>query len=67
MTRLKVSIRTDSRGVPGSRTYNNEVNAENYKDIALVLKDLKNLDLPIDKAIKEFKLAKSDWDIALGL
>ena len=53
---------------PGSKTYSNEVNASNFKDIALVLKDLKNLNLPIDKAIKEMKSStKTDWDMALGL
>lgn len=47
--------------------YKNKVHAEDYKKISLILSDLKNLGLPIDKAIKEFNLEKSDWDAALGL
>lgn len=64
MAKLRVKIKGDR---PGNDRYINEVNAENYKEIALVLNDLKNLNLPIDKAIKEMKSSKSDWDIALGL
>jgi hypothetical protein len=29
------------------------------------LKDLKNYNVPIEKAIKHFKAGKSDWDAAL--
>jgi hypothetical protein len=43
------------------------VNAENFKEIALVLTDLENNGLPIKKAINEFRIKKSDWDIALGV
>jgi hypothetical protein len=67
MAILKIWLKTDNEGQPGSKTYGNEVNGKNYKDIALVLKDLKNLDLPIDKAIKEFKKSKSDWEAALQI
>lgn len=64
MVKLKVKIKGNS---PGNDRYVNEINGENYKELALVLKDLKNLNLPVDKAIKEMRLTKSDWDIALGV
>jgi len=48
--------------------YTNEVNADDYSQIAQVLKDLKVLhNLPIDKAIKKLSLSKSDWDASLGI
>lgn len=47
--------------------YKNSIPAEDFKKIASVLKDLGSLDVPIDKAIKEYKIDKSDWDTALGL
>lgn len=47
--------------------YKNKVPAEDFKKISIILTDLKNLGLPIEKAIKEFNLKKSDWDMALGL
>lgn len=46
--------------------YNQKIPAEDYKKLSRVLTDLKNLGLPIDKAIREFTLEKSDWDAALG-
>jgi hypothetical protein len=48
-------------------SYNNKISSEDYKKISLVLQDLKNLGLPIEKAIKDFNLKKSDWDAVLGL
>lgn len=47
--------------------YKNKISAKDFKEISLVLNDLKNIGLPIDKAIKEYNLEKSDWDAALGL
>ena len=47
--------------------YKNKTSAEDYRKLALILTDLKNLGLPIEKAIKEFRIKKSDWDAALGL
>jgi hypothetical protein len=38
------------------------VNLNNYKDLALFLKDLKYLwNAPIDKAIEEYKKENSNW------
>ena len=37
---------------------NMEVNMENFKDVALFLEDLKAWDVPIDKAIEEYKRKK---------
>lgn len=65
--KLQVRIKEDSKGVPGNKVYSTEINAENFKEIALILVDLKNLDLPIEKAIKEFNLSKSDWEASLGI
>jgi len=47
--------------------YNNKINPDNFRELSLVLKDLKNLGLPVEKAIKQFRLELSDWDVALGL
>lgn len=65
MAKLKVVLKADTK--QGAYDYNNEVNALNYKDIALVLRDLKNFNIPIEKAIKEFNLTKSEWDNMLSL
>ena len=65
--KLKISLKSDGKGLPGRKRYDNEVNADNYKEISLVLLDLDNSGLPIKKAIKEFKKGYSDWDIALGI
>ena len=64
MAKLRVFVKGD--GVQGNKRYLNEVNADNFKDIALVLKDLENLGLPIKKSIKEYNLSKSDWDASLA-
>lgn len=38
------------------------VNLKNYKDVALMLHDLKDLyNVPIDKAIAEYQSGKSSW------
>jgi len=66
MTTLKVNLKSDNTDV-GNKQYQNKVNAMDFRKISLILSDLKNLGLPIDKAIKEFNLKKSDWDTALGL
>lgn len=48
----------------GGSTYrpancNMEINAYNYKDLALFLSDLRSMwDIPIDKAIEEYKKKK---------
>jgi hypothetical protein len=65
--KLKVSLKGDVKNIPGRKKYYTEVNAENFKEIALVLTDLENNGLPIKKAINEFRIKKSDWDIALGV
>jgi hypothetical protein len=65
--KLKVKLTTDEKGAIGNKTYSTEVNAKNFNEISLVLNDLKNLDLPIEKAIKHFNLSKSDWDAILGI
>jgi len=65
--KLSVSLKSNNKNVVGRKSYKTEVNAENYKEISLVLTDLENNGLPIDKAIKEFKNKKSDWNIALGI
>jgi len=66
MAKLKVSVRNENSNI-GNKKYNNKVNADNYKEISLILKDLQNLGLPIKKAIKDFNLKDSDWDVAFGL
>jgi len=66
MAFLKVSIESENSDA-GKKQYKNKVNAESYKEISLILKDLNNLGKPIDKAIKDYKIKKSDWDIALGI
>jgi hypothetical protein len=66
MVKLSLKLKGDN-SFRGSCTYKNEVNASNFKEVARVLKDLKDFDLPIDKAIKEYRKAKSDWDAVLGI
>jgi len=65
--KLKVSLKSEGKGLPGRKRYDNEVNADNYKEISLILLDLDNNGVPIKKAINEFKKGYSDWDIALGM
>ncbi len=64
--KLKVVIKADTHKKGNSAIYANEVNGSNFKEVALILTDLKNFNLPIEKAIKEFNLSKSDWEAALG-
>jgi hypothetical protein len=65
--KLKVILKGGKKGLPGRTSYVTEVNAENFKEIALVFLDLESRGVPLKKAIKEFKLGKSDWEMALGL
>jgi hypothetical protein len=51
----------------GTKVYANEINSDDFNQIALVLNDLKTYNLPIDKAIKKLALKKSDWDASLGM
>ncbi len=64
--KLKVVIKSENHKKGNNAIYANEINGSNFKEVALVLKDLSNFNLPIEKAIKEFNLSKSDWDAALG-
>jgi len=66
MTSLKVSVESEN-SLAGKSKYRNKVNADNFKEIALVFKDLKNLGVPVEKAIKQMRSEESDWDISLGL
>ena len=65
MVILKVSVKSDNSKV-GNKQYQNKINANNFKEISLVLTDLENLGLPIAKAISDYKMEKSDWNAALG-
>jgi len=66
MVSLKVSIKSDENRA-GCNQYHNKIYAGDYKKIALVLLDLANFGLPIDKAIKEYmNMKKTDWEIAIG-
>jgi len=65
--RVKVVIKSENHQKGQNAIYATEVNGNNHKELALVLKDLNNFNLPIEKAIKEFNLSKSDWEAALGL
>lgn len=52
----------------GTKVYSNEVNSDDFNQLALVLHDLKNIyGLPVEKAIKKLQLEKSDWDASLGI
>lgn len=64
--KLKVVIKSERHKKGSTAMYANEVNANNFKELALVLNDLKNFDIPIEKAIREFSLSKSDWEASLG-
>ena len=60
--KLKVSV-----GSKKDSEYSNKVNGYNYKELALIFKDLKSLGYPIEKAFKEMKrMEKSDWDVLIG-
>jgi len=64
--KLKVVVKAENHHKGKTAIYSNEVNGKNFNDIAIILSDLKNLDLPIDKSIKKFNLSKSDWEASLG-
>jgi hypothetical protein len=63
MAKLKVKIKGNT---PGNDRYHAEVNGDNFKEVAVVLNELRIQGIPIDKAYKESKIPKSDWDAALG-
>lgn len=65
--KLKVVVKSDNHRKGEQAMYANEINGRNFKDVSLVLNDLNNFGVPIEKALKEFKIKKSDWDIALRL
>jgi hypothetical protein len=66
--RLKVSLLTDNNKRIANKVYGSEVNFGNYKEVALILNDLRNFNQQvIDKAIKQMELSKSDWDAALRI
>lgn len=64
--KLKVVVKSDNHKKGTAAVYANEINAKNFKDISLVLRDLDNFNIPIKKAMKDFNLSKSDWEAALG-
>lgn len=55
-------VRVKERGAKGigSYEYKNEINGDDFNQIALILSDLENTGLPIDKAIKEFRKIKEE-------
>lgn len=64
--KLKVSLKSDGKEA-GCNQYHNVVDANNFKLIALLLMDLANNNVPIEKAYKEYqRMIKSDWDIIIG-
>lgn len=65
--KLHVSLKSEN-SQPGRNKYDNLVNADNFKEVALVLSDLANHGVPIKKAIIEyFKLIKTDWEAIIGI
>jgi len=48
---------------PGSYSYKNEINAEDFKQIATILMDLETQGLPMKKAVLEFRkiLGEEAW------
>jgi len=67
MSFLKVSLKSELHK-PNSTKYENQINAENFKEVAIVLSDLSNYGVPIEKAIKEYKKEKkSNWDEMIGI
>ena len=64
--KLKVSLKSENKSA-GCNQYHNEVNASDFTKVALILLDLKNNNVPIDKAYKEYlRLIKTDWDVIIG-
>jgi len=66
MTKLKVVLKSDKKNTSGRVMYQTEVNAHNYKDLALVFRDLENMGIPLKEAIKESMIKKSPFDLILG-
>jgi len=64
---MELSVKVKENRSDEYTKYKNKVHAKDFRKISLILSDLRNLGLPIDKAIKDFNLEKSDWDAALGL
>ena len=58
--RVEIGPRERGRFIPAN--CNMEVNMQNFKDVALFLEDLKTWDVPIDKAIEEYKKNKEGKD-----
>jgi len=67
MVFLKVKVETGKFNEGGKLVYKNKVNPQSFKELSILLVDLENLDFPIEKAIKEFRLKRSDWDAVLGM
>jgi len=66
MATLKVTLKS-ANNMPGCHKYDNSVNSDNYKEVALIFTDLSNYGVPIEKSFKEFlKIKKSDWDAIIG-
>ena len=65
MKTLIVKVRV-GKGNAGTNIYHNKINAENFREIILLLFDLEKLGVPIKKAVKEFEQKSSVWDAALG-
>ena len=65
MTLLTITINEGKQNRPAE--YKNQINPKDYRLLALFLGDLRSLGMPIDRAIKEYKSGKSDWNVALGL
>lgn len=62
MNKLIVKVKTSN-----GKRYLNWVNAEDYKNLALIFSDLAALGINVDKAFNEYKLSKkSDWDLMIG-
>jgi len=63
---LRIVLKGDIKNLPSNKVYATQVNAQNYKEVAMILEDLERMGVPIKKAIKEFNLRKSDWEILFG-
>jgi len=61
--RFKFELRPDTSGKYHPNNCNMEINAYDYKNLALFLSDLKTMwSLPIDKAIEEYLKKKGQVD-----
>ena len=60
--KLKISV-----GSKRDNEYSNKVNGYNYKELALIFRDLNSLGFPVEEAFKEMKrMNKTDWDVLVG-